>query len=116
MSTTKRRSAFLAILGVAVATTPGCTGFISVSALKTAVEAMVEDRDAEDIGEDLSLRTAIIGKIFERMGDGLISINVDVYEQDVMLTGAVENHVDAGGIRIPRVPPAASEPSTIRSS
>ena len=50
--------------------------FNPLSILKGAVEAAVEDRSATDIKTDLAIKT---------------EINADVYEQDVMLTGAVEN-------------------------
>ncbi|MBC8267879.1 MAG: BON domain-containing protein [Rhodospirillaceae bacterium] len=62
-----------------------------LSAIKNAVEAAVEDRSSSDIAKDLELKTKITAKIVDKMGSDVFSLNTDVYEQDVMLTGAVEN-------------------------
>ncbi len=62
-----------------------------LSAIKNAVEAAVEDRSSEDIAKDLDLKAKITAKIVDKMGSDVFSLNTDVYEQDVMLTGAVEN-------------------------
>jgi len=62
-----------------------------LSAIKNAVEAAVEDRSSEDIAKDLDLKAKITAKIIDKMGSDVFSLNTDVYEQDVMLTGAVEN-------------------------
>jgi|GEM_PF-341571 len=61
-----------------------------LSAIKSAVEAAVEDRSSEDIAKDLAIKTEITVKVIEKMGTDVISISADVYEQDVMLTGVVE--------------------------
>ncbi len=61
------------------------------SAIKSAVEAAVEDRSGGDIGKDLEIKTSITVDVIDKMGTDVISISVDVYEQDVMLTGVVEN-------------------------
>jgi hyperosmotically inducible protein len=61
------------------------------SAIKSAVEAAIEDRSSEDIAKDLELKAKITSKIVDKMGTDVFSLNIDVYEQDVMLTGAVEN-------------------------
>lgn len=60
------------------------------SAIKGAVEAAVEDRSSGDIAKDLKIRAKITADVVDKMGSEVISINADVYEQDVMLTGAVE--------------------------
>lgn len=60
------------------------------SAIKSAVEAAVEDRSSDDIALDLELKARITAKIVDEMGTDVFSLNTDVYEQDVMLTGAVE--------------------------
>jgi hyperosmotically inducible protein len=60
------------------------------SAIKSAVEAAVEDRSSEDIAEDLRIKAAITADVIGEMGTDVISISSDVYEQDVMLTGSVE--------------------------
>ena len=60
------------------------------SAIKSAVEAAVEDRSSADIAEDLRIKAAITVGVIDEMGTDVISIGADVYEQDVMLTGSVE--------------------------
>jgi len=64
--------------------------FNPLSILKGAVEAAVEDRSSDDIANDLEIKTAITSKMVDKMGSDVVSINADVYEQDVMLTGSVE--------------------------
>ncbi len=61
------------------------------SAIKSAVEAAVEDRASGDIGKDLEIKASITADVIDKLGTDVISISVDVYEQDVMLTGVVEN-------------------------
>ena len=61
-----------------------------LSAIKGLVEAAVEERSGDDIKRDLEIRTAITAEVIDKMGTDVISINADVYEQDVMLTGNVE--------------------------
>lgn len=61
------------------------------SAIKSALEAAVEDRSGGDIGKDLEIKASITVDVIDKMGTDVISISVDVYEQDVMLTGVVEN-------------------------
>ena len=61
-----------------------------LSAIKSVVEAAVEDRSSEDISKDLELKAKITAEVIDKMGTGVISINADVYEQIVMLTGAVD--------------------------
>ena len=60
-------------------------------AIKGAVEALAEDRSAGDIAKDLEIKARITAEVIEQLGSEAISINADVYEQDVMLTGAVES-------------------------
>ena len=60
------------------------------SAIKSALEAAIEDRSASDIGTDLKIKTQITIKVIQEMKTDVISISADVYEQDVMLTGSVE--------------------------
>lgn len=84
---------FLAVFFLTAAVT-GSAGAISlnpITAIKGAVEAALEDRSADDIGVDLKLKAVIVAEVVEKMTDDVISIGVDVYEQDVMLTGAVDN-------------------------
>jgi len=58
--------------------------------VKSAVEAVAEDRSSSDIGKDTSIKADIVSKITDQMGSDVISVSTDVYEQDVMLTGVVE--------------------------
>ena len=60
------------------------------SAIKSAVEAAIEDRSSGDIGKDLEIKAKITVGVIDEMGTKVISINADVYEQDVMLTGVVD--------------------------
>merc|ERR1711879_642001 len=62
-----------------------------LSAIKGAVEAAVEDRSSQDIASDLSIKTKITAEVIDKMGSEVISINADVYEGQVMLTGAVDH-------------------------
>ena len=61
-----------------------------LSAIKSAFEAVAEDRSSGDIAKDLKIKTKITANVIDKMGSEVVSINVDVYEQDVMLTGSVE--------------------------
>lgn len=61
-----------------------------LSAIKSAVEAVVEDRSAEDLAKDTEIKASIVVNVIDKMGADVISIHADVYEQDVMLTGVVE--------------------------
>ena len=61
------------------------------SIIKSAVEAAAEDRSSGDIATDLKIKTTITAAIVDELGTEVIPLNVDVYEQDVMLTGAVED-------------------------
>lgn len=61
-----------------------------LSALKGMVEAAVEDRSSGDIAKDLEIKAKITADVIDKLGSDAVSISVDVYEQDVMLTGIVE--------------------------
>ncbi|MCH7937044.1 MAG: BON domain-containing protein [Proteobacteria bacterium] len=61
------------------------------SAIKGAVEAIFEDRSGDDIAKDLEIKVKITAEVIDKMGTDAISIGVDVYEQDVMLSGVAEN-------------------------
>jgi hyperosmotically inducible protein len=61
-----------------------------LSAIKGIVEAAVEDRSSEDIAKDLELKAVITAEVIDKMGADVISINSDIYEQNVLLTGVVE--------------------------
>ena len=61
------------------------------SIIKSAVEAAGEDRASEDVAKDLAIKATFTKDVISEMGTGVISIKADVYEQDVMLTGVVED-------------------------
>ena len=90
------RRPLLAALGLPLflALAAGSASAISLNpltAIKGVVEAAVEDRSADDIGTDLKLKATVVGEVLDKMTGDVISIGADVYEQDVMLTGAVED-------------------------
>ena len=90
----RRVSAALVLFFVVVVWAAGPAGAISlnpITAIKGAIEAALEDRSADDIGTDLEIKTAIVGAVFDKMTGDVIAIGADVYEQDVMLTGAVDD-------------------------
>ena len=60
------------------------------SAIKNAVEAAVEDRSSGDIATDTRIKAEIVTDVIGKMGTDVLSLNADVYEQEVMLTGAVK--------------------------
>ena len=81
---------FGAVLLMSTMDSAGAISLNPITAIKSAVEAAVEERSADDIGTDLKLKTKIVAEVFDKMIDDVISIGADVYEQDVMLTGVVE--------------------------
>ncbi|MBL6953856.1 MAG: BON domain-containing protein [Alphaproteobacteria bacterium] len=89
----RRLSAALLFLS-GVLLTAGPAAAISLNpltAIKGAIEAALEDRSADDIGTDLKIKTAIVAEVLNKMTGDVIAIGADVYEQDVMLTGAVDD-------------------------
>jgi len=70
--------------------------FNPLSIIKGAVEAAVGDRSADDIATDTRIKAEITAEVLDKMAGEVISINADVYEQDVMLTGAVETAATKG--------------------
>ena len=79
------------IFATATPTTAVAIDLNPFSAIKGAVEAVAEDRSSGDIAKDLEIKATITTKVIDKMGGDVISISADVYEQDVMLTGAVES-------------------------
>ena len=63
--------------------------FNPLSGIISGIEAAVEDRSSSDIATDLKLKTAIVATLSDKLGKEGALVGVDVYEQDVMLTGAV---------------------------
>nr|MBC8239743.1 hypothetical protein [Alphaproteobacteria bacterium] len=49
-----------------------------LAAIKGAVEAVVEDRSAGDIGADLKIKAAIVGEVLDQLTGDAISIGADV--------------------------------------
>jgi hyperosmotically inducible protein len=84
------RAVFAMFAALVFGAVPAAAQFNPLSAIKGAVEAAVEDRRSGDIAADLKIKTKITADVIDEMGTDVISINVDVYEQNVMLTGAVE--------------------------
>jgi hyperosmotically inducible protein len=82
--------AVIAALATLFLAQPAAAQFNPLSIIKGAVEAAVEDRSADDIAKDAEIKTKITVEVIDKLGSEVISINADVYEQDVMLTGAVE--------------------------
>jgi len=85
------RIASAVFLGALLFTNPASAIDLNpLSAVKGLVEAAVEDRSSDDIAADLAIKGKITAQVIDQMGTDVISINADVYEQDVMLTGIVE--------------------------
>lgn len=80
----------VAAVAIGAAAIPAAAQFNPLSIIKGAVEAAVEDRSSGDIAKDTEIKAKITAEVIDKMGSEVISINADVYEQDVMLTGAVE--------------------------
>ena len=77
------KAAIIAVTAaLAIAPLTGCA---------TAVTAALEDRSAANIATDARIKGELLAEVVDKMGKEVISINADVYEQDVMLTGAVED-------------------------
>lgn len=83
-------AAAIAAIGVTAVSGPADAQFNPLSIIKGAVEATVEDRSASDIATDTKIKAKITSDVIQQMGSDVISINADVYEQDVMLTGKVK--------------------------
>ncbi len=82
--------ALAALAAISVAVRPAAAQFNPLSIIKGAVEAAVEDRSADDIAKDTEIKAKLTVEVIDKLGGEVISINADVYEQDVMLTGAVD--------------------------
>lgn len=92
MAHLKLAAVALAVLTVALppAAVAGFELINPLSVIANVIEAVVEDRSSEDIATDLRIKTALTAEVIDKMGSDVVSINFDVYEQDVMLTGTVE--------------------------
>jgi hyperosmotically inducible protein len=77
----------LALVGLAAV--PAWSQFNPFSGIVTAIEAAAEDRSAADIATDAKIKTVLVAKLTDKLGREGVLLGVDVYEQDVMLTGTV---------------------------
>jgi len=82
---------FMAALMAILPATSEALDLNPFSAIKSAVEAAAEDRSSGDIATDLKIKAKITTDVIDKMGTDVVSISVDVYEQDVMLTGVVKS-------------------------
>lgn len=81
-----------ALISLLIAAHPAqAIDFNPLSYVKGAVEAVVEDRSSGDIAKDTEIKAKIYGAITDGLGTDMIAFNTDVYEQDVMITGIVED-------------------------
>jgi len=84
-------SAFVCLFGLSIYSAPAnALDLNPITAIKSAIEAAVEDRTADDIASDLTIKGKLTVEVVDKMGSDVISIGADVYEQVVMLTGSVE--------------------------
>jgi len=85
---------FAAVLLMAVQPSPAhALDLNPLSAIKSAIEATVEDRSAGDIATDTKIKAKIVANVIDKMGTDVIGIDAIVYEQDVLLTGIVDTLV-----------------------
>ncbi len=68
---------------------PAGAQFNPLSGIVGAIEAAAEDRSSTDIAADLKIKTAIVAALTDKLGSEGALMGVDVYEQDIMLTGTV---------------------------
>ena len=68
---------------------PAKAQFNPLSGITSAIEAAAEDRSSGDIATDLKMKTSIVSSLTDKLGKEGALIGVDVYEQDVMLTGTI---------------------------
>jgi len=84
-------SALACLFGLSILSGPAnALDLNPITAIKSAIEAAVEDRTANDIASDLTIKGKLTAEVIDKMGSDVISIGADVYEQVVMLTGSVE--------------------------
>jgi osmotically-inducible protein OsmY len=80
---------FLVSVLAGLAAVPAWSQFNPFSGIVSAIEAAAEDRSAADIAADAKLKTVIVARLTDKLGREGALLGVDVYEQDVMLTGTV---------------------------
>ncbi len=84
-----RVPAFLVSALAGFAAVPAWSQFNPFSGIVSAIEAAAEDRSAADIAADAKIKTVIVAQLTDKLGREGALLGVDVYEQDVMLTGTV---------------------------
>lgn len=84
-----RVPAFLVLALTELAAAPAWSQFNPLSGIVSAIEAAAEDRSAADIAADAKIKTVIVAQLTDKLGREGALLGVDVYEQDVMLTGTV---------------------------
>lgn len=82
------RLAFLFAILVTTAA-PALAQLNPFSAVITAVETAAEDRVAADIAADTKMKAALVTALTDKIGKEGALIGVDVYEQDILLTGTI---------------------------
>jgi len=88
-------------LAAGLAAGPAWSQFNPFSGVVSAIEAAAEDRSAADIAADAKIKTVIVAQLTDKLGREGALLGVDVYEQEVMLTGTVpmpELKVTAGKV------------------
>lgn len=70
----------------------GCTQMLSVPV--DAVTTVAEDRSFGETKDDLGIKASILKGFAEEAKGLLVDINIDVYEDEVMLTGSVKKSAD----------------------
>jgi hyperosmotically inducible protein len=91
MSNRATLSAFVCLFGLSLLPGPAnALDLNPITAIKSAIEAAIEDRSADDIASDLKIKGKLTVEVIDKMGSDVISVGADVYEQVVMLTGTVE--------------------------
>jgi osmotically-inducible protein OsmY len=89
MPRARHATALLLAALAALAAGPARSQFNPLSGIVSAIEAAAEDRGAADIAADAKIKTVIVARLADKLGREGALLGVDVYEQDVMLTGAV---------------------------
>ena len=82
-------SALVGLFGMS-ATSVAALDLNPLTAIKSAVEAAIEDRSSGDIAKDLAIKGKLTAQLIDKMGSDVLSINADVYEQIVMMSGSVK--------------------------
>ncbi|MFM8551812.1 MAG: BON domain-containing protein [Nitrospiraceae bacterium] len=65
-----------------------------VSVAMTATEVAVDERTLDEMGDDLKVKTAILRALAGEGREMFMAVSVDVYQGDVLMTGAVKTSED----------------------